>query len=59
MAASSTTDNWSAERYSTNASFVYSAAFTNKAIALLSPQPGVRLPVLHLLLVPPPLVARS
>ncbi|GAA5897698.1 hypothetical protein JCM8208_000235 [Rhodotorula glutinis] len=40
MAASSSTDNWSAERYSTNASFVYSAAFTNKAIALLNPKPG-------------------
>jgi len=59
MAASSTTDNWSAERYSTNASFVYSAAFTNKAVALLAPQPGVRLVLLLPLPLPPPPVARS
>ncbi|GAA6054856.1 hypothetical protein JCM3770_004111 [Rhodotorula araucariae] len=33
-------DKWSAQRYNTNANFVYSSAFTSPTIALLDPQPG-------------------
>lgn len=35
-------DNWSASVYQTNASFVYSQAFTSPVLALLSPRPGER-----------------
>lgn len=37
----SSKDNWSAERYNQNASFVYSSAYTNPTLDLLSAQPGV------------------
>ncbi|GAA6016698.1 hypothetical protein JCM10207_000151 [Rhodosporidiobolus poonsookiae] len=33
-------DKWSAQRYNTNASFVYSAKFTSPVVDLLAPQPG-------------------
>ncbi|BGP44067.1 hypothetical protein JCM10449v2_008124 [Rhodotorula kratochvilovae] len=33
-------DKWSAQRYNTNASFVYSSAFTSPTVTLLAPQPG-------------------
>ena len=34
-------DNWSTERYSSNASFVYSSQFTSPIIDLLAPRSGV------------------
>ncbi|KAF8319752.1 S-adenosyl-L-methionine-dependent methyltransferase, partial [Clavulina sp. PMI_390] len=40
---SSKEDNWSAQNYNTNASFVYSAAFTAPVLGLLNPQPGERI----------------
>ncbi|GAA5868037.1 hypothetical protein JCM3774_001577 [Rhodotorula dairenensis] len=40
---SSTKDSWSAERYNTNASFVYSSAYTSPTLELLSAQPGERI----------------
>lgn len=38
-----TKDKWSASVYSTNASFVYSSAFTSAVLNLLAPQPGERI----------------
>ena len=35
-------DNWSAQVYRTNASFVFSPAFTTPVLGLLAPQPGER-----------------
>ncbi|POY72806.1 hypothetical protein BMF94_4215 [Rhodotorula taiwanensis] len=35
-------DKWSAERYNSNASFVYSAAFTSPTLDLLAAKPGER-----------------
>lgn len=35
-------DNWSAERYHSNANFVYSHAATQAVVSLLDPKPGVR-----------------
>lgn len=34
-------DKWSAEKYNTNASFVYSAAYTNAVVNMLQPQANV------------------
>lgn len=42
MAAPSGNDKWSAQRYNSNASFVYSSAFTSPTVNLLAPRPGVR-----------------
>ncbi|GAA5988545.1 hypothetical protein JCM10908_003615 [Rhodotorula pacifica] len=36
-------DNWSAKRYNTNASFVYSSAYTSPTLGLLAAQPGERI----------------
>ncbi|KWU42778.1 cyclopropane-fatty-acyl-phospholipid synthase [Rhodotorula sp. JG-1b] len=36
-------DKWSAERYNSNASFVYSSAYTSPTLDLLSAQPGERI----------------
>lgn len=36
-----TKDSWSAERYNSNASFVYSAAYTSPTLELLAAKPGV------------------
>ncbi|TNY18763.1 cyclopropane-fatty-acyl-phospholipid synthase [Rhodotorula diobovata] len=40
MAAPSGNDKWSAQRYNSNASFVYSSAFTSPTVNLLAPRPG-------------------
>ncbi|GAA6050898.1 hypothetical protein NBRC10513_004340 [Rhodotorula toruloides] len=39
----STDDKWSAQRYNTNASFVYSPQYTSPTLNLLAPQPGERI----------------
>ncbi|BGP28247.1 cyclopropane-fatty-acyl-phospholipid synthase [Rhodotorula toruloides] len=39
----STVDKWSAQRYNTNASFVYSSQYTSPTLNLLAPRPGERI----------------
>ncbi|GAA5861734.1 hypothetical protein JCM1840_005245 [Sporobolomyces johnsonii] len=40
MSARAADDKWSAQRYNTNANFVYSDKFTNPVVEMLAPQPG-------------------
>lgn len=35
-------DHWTAQRYNTNANFVYSNAAASAVVSLLDPKPGVR-----------------
>ncbi|GAA5889808.1 hypothetical protein JCM6882_004331 [Rhodosporidiobolus microsporus] len=42
-AAAAKKDDWSAQKYNGNASFVYSAKFTNAVVHLLAPQSGDRI----------------